>query len=191
MFSQQIVNMFEKMAKRKGVEINNLIYKRQPVVSEIGNAALEMDILLTMQWLAYQYNEAIYTAVLLNHQGSVYAFENDKLNTAQKEAYRTYMEQHKLRGTSESKSELYLALAIRTLCFNGEDCMMTPVDYRSRIVKLDNDVLTLNFTAANYASLKNPNRTALRKDFAIVQDNELHGHQIEARVEHEQETPSI
>ena len=189
MLAKRVIDTLTKMIDKNGVDIGTLTYKNRPIVAQFGNAAFEMDVLLTMQWIAYNYRESIADALLIRHPVGLFISENQDLNELQIETYQHHSETNRLTAASERKVDIYIVLALRILCFNGDSVVMTPVDYRSRLEDLAHGVVVLNYAALAYSNIKNPNRKALSHEIT-KEMAALEAHQIEASIEHDN-SPTI
>lgn len=186
MFARRVVTTLTKMMEMADKDIAKLTYKQHPVISQFGNAAFEMDVLLTTQWFAYNFRESITDALMIKHGDDIFLTEKEDLATSQLDAYRQHCYLHRLADASEEKVEIYTALALRALLFNGDAQVTTPVDYRTRLQHLESNVVVLKYTALAYSSLKSPNRQSLALSTAVTQElSNFEPHQVDSEIEHE------
>ncbi|MGD8116825.1 hypothetical protein [Vibrio sp. TRT 29B02] len=191
MLLTRIMETIERLAKHKQTDLSSLTYKKFPIKAPYGNAALEMDVFGLAQWFAITQNKYIPHAALLKVNGKVFVQDEKGLTSFQRETNSNYYKAYKMSEVNSQQLDIYLASALSTLLFNGGAQVTTPVEVRSRFVELPNDVICMNVTACQYASLKNPSRLALNKQLDVEKHLLPEAHQIESEIAYEQDTPSI
>ncbi|MCC2524933.1 MULTISPECIES: hypothetical protein [Vibrio] len=180
-----MIAQLKKVANLKGFNINGLIYKKHPIDSDYGNPALEMDVLLLMNWLTFSYGHYIESAVLLRKENALYVYNETALTEDQMTANREYYESYGLTPVTEKQEELFLASAIMAMFVNGDALVVTPVEMRDRLVEVEQGVMCLSVTKTQYAKVCAPNRNGLASQLDIDKSFEIAAHELQTEVRDE------
>ncbi|CCO46833.1 hypothetical protein VIBNISOn1_190052 [Vibrio nigripulchritudo SOn1] len=190
MLLQRIMATLERLATNKKINVSSLIYKKYPIKAKYGNAALEMDVVGVAQWFAITQKNYISNAAFLNVDGKVFVANWDDLTSFQHQTHTDYYQSYQLNQASEQQLDIYIACALTTIFFNGDSHLITPVEVRTRFVEKPHNIVCMNVTACQYASLKNPSRIALNKQLEVDRHLLPQANQIESEIAYEQDSPS-
>ena len=191
MLSKRFIDIFKQVSSQQAINAQDVIYKKHPIFSELSNDAFEIDMLNTVSWQAFNSGCYVDEAALVLNGKSIYMLDKDSLTERQKIIHQNYYADLGLTKAKPDHLTLYIYSAIKMLCFNNQGLLITPIEYRNRLNYLEESLVVLNFVKMGYASLVNPNRKALYRNFKMSSNEiEVEDHQIDVEITNVEVVPS-